>query len=229
MLITEAQAKPLVIGIEANNHPPLYWKEGDKYHGLYPELLDDFANEYGHSIVYRSYPVKGLFQALVDKEIDFKFPDKVTWMPVLKKDKKIHYSAPIFQLVEGVMVKPNNLSKEIKLLSSINVSDMSHLFDINKVTKIHSPSLETAVLLALKSRTDGVYANIQSVQHILKTQLNQLDSLVFDDSQPHSVRRYYMSTIQHSKILLQFNQYVIDNNEQVKLVKPEYNTQYGKR
>ena len=89
---------------------------------------------------------------------------------------------------------------------------MSHLFDVSTVTKIDSPSLETAVLLALKSRTDGVYANIQSVQHILSTQLNQPGSLVFDYNQPHSVRNYHMSTIQHAEILSQFNQYIIDNN-----------------
>lgn len=216
------QAKTLVVGVEKLHSPPLQWIEEGELRGYYRDLLDNFATKNGYTIEYEALPVDELYQALLEGSVDFKLPDNPSWMSAVKNKVKVCYSSPVLNYIEGVMVKPSNLLKEIKLISSDIMVDNKRIFDPNKVTTFNTPELETAIRMVLKSRTDGVYTNIQTAKYLMDNHIKQPNSLVFDDRQPHHSGSYYMSTVNRSEVLKEFDDYLVEHSQKVKEIKAKY-------
>lgn len=222
VLVKKADSKTFIIGIEDLNSPPLQWIENGELKGVYRELLDSFAQHKEYTFIYETLPVGGLFNALISGEVDFKVPDDPKWMGSLKRDKKLVYSHALVDFTEGVMVKPSNLSKELKVISSDNGVDNKHLFDLGTVTMFNTFTLEAAIRMVLKSRTDGVYTNVFAAQYYLKKHYNKTNSLVFDPSLPHHTGSYYMSTANHPQVIEEFNNYLVQQRELVDKIKAKY-------
>lgn len=73
------------VGVEELDYLPYYTSKGNNYQGYARELLDAFAKERGYTFDYKPLPVKRLFQSLLKKQVDFKFPDNPNWQSDLKK------------------------------------------------------------------------------------------------------------------------------------------------
>lgn len=85
VLITGAFSAEYTVGVEAINYAPFYSDEGGDYSGFARDLLDLFAERQGCRFVYKPLPVKRLFSSLLNKSVDFKFPDNPDWQMTMKK------------------------------------------------------------------------------------------------------------------------------------------------
>ena len=97
-LTAQATAQTYVVGVEQGNFLPHYGvDEQGQYNGFAGELLDLFAEHAGVTFIYKPLPVDELMPALVEGEVDFKYPDHPDWARSAKTEDRISYSRPVVE------------------------------------------------------------------------------------------------------------------------------------
>lgn len=107
-----ALAQSYVVGVEQQAFQPHFWQDekGD-YRGFAREVLDLFAQDAGIELQYKALPVDQLTAQLASGAVDFKYPDSPGWGGQAKLGKTIHYSQPVVDYVDGVLVPPQQLGQ----------------------------------------------------------------------------------------------------------------------
>ena len=119
LLVNLAQAQPkakpkvLVIGVEDLIYYPHYQYKGGDFGGFGRAVLDEFARAKGYQFSYKPYAANDLFNALISRQIDFKYPDNPYWQHQHKEGVRIAYSDPVTPYIDGVSLLNQNLNKGI--------------------------------------------------------------------------------------------------------------------
>lgn len=226
--LTSAHAKHLLVGVEDIEYFPIYAQREGLYAGFSRELLDAFADQFGHTLEYKPMPINRLYGEFVNGRVDLKFPDNEHWAQDKKVGQDVSYSAGALDYVDGVMVLPGNLSKgkeSLKKLGTVRgFTAWDYLGDVEAGTVAvqENSDLQGLVSLMKAERIDGVYFNVVVARYFLKHTLFEKDVIVFDKSLPHSRSAYHLSSIKYPDVIKQFNEFLISNKDLVESLKNKY-------
>lgn len=214
-LATSIEAKEYVVGVEQLDYLPQYGVNDDnQYDGIGIELLRQFDRESDDvSFRFIALPIKRLHMNLLLGAVDFKYPDSPSWNEVAKTSYHVTYSDKLVPYVDGVIVRSANVNaKRLEGLSiglplgftevALKAKDFHQSFDITRRT-----NLNELIELALKDRVDGIYLNIDIVNHQLKKR-GMEGVLVLDDSLPYVKDHYQLSTVSYPDVIDALNEFV---------------------
>ncbi|QDG77519.1 ABC transporter substrate-binding protein [Labrenzia sp. PHM005] len=222
-----AYADNIVVGVEELNYFPHYTMDGGEYGGFGRALFDAWAADRGHTVEYRAFPIKRLFENLVEGKIDMKYPDNAYWSSDMKDGKSVVYSEKVVEYIDGVSVKPGNVGKgmdSVKKLGTVRgFTAWSWLDVINSGTvKVsENKALEGVIKQTLADRVDAAYANVSVIQYQLD-KMGSAKALTFDPDLKHTRDFYYASTTTKPQLISDFNSWMADNAAKVDALKAEY-------
>jgi len=220
-----AKTTTYLIGTEDIEFYPHYGKlsaDSYEFEGYARLFFDDFALKKNVSIEYVPQPIKRLYiSLLVNKNIDFKYPDSPTWNinQKAKSSNKIYYSNPIISYIDGIFVHRDNVNftlNDITVLGVIRGFTPEPFIDEIKRQKINliEYSRSDHLLMALEAkRVSAVYINADVANYLIKSK--GISNLVFKKDLPFTQGKYHLSTIKHPEIIKLMNQYIKENSADI--------------
>ena len=224
-----AQPKQFVIGVEDQLYYPHYQYKDGNFSGFAREVLEEFARYKGFKFSYKPYTANNLFQALISREIDFKYPDNPYWQHQQKEGVRIGYSDPVAPYIDGVSVLSENLYKgvgQLKILGTISgftPFNYEYLIKTGKITLVEIDSTQDLIKALVENKVDGIYANVDVIAY----QFNQIfageKNIQFDKSLPYTYQSYMLSTTKHPRLLMDFNDFLTIKSEKINQLKKQFN------
>ncbi|WP_341665957.1 transporter substrate-binding domain-containing protein [Vibrio sp.] len=222
-----SHGKNLVIGVENIDYYPIYFIKSGEYAGYARELLDHFAKEYNHTITYRPLPIIRLFQELVDQKIDLKFPDNPNWGGKFKKESTVSYSQSTLSYIDGIMVTADKLGQtKLKTLGIMRgFTPYAVIDEVNqgaiKVKEFNS--IKTLISIFLnRNDVEGIYFNVAIASYTMRSLGIDDEMIAFDSSLPHINGDYFLSTVKHTDIIKEFDEFLEKNSSFVEKLKEKY-------
>ncbi|WP_217475008.1 substrate-binding periplasmic protein [Stutzerimonas stutzeri] len=218
-----------VIGVEQADFLPHY--SGDSqgnYRGFARDLLDQFTAHAGVRLTLRVMPVDALLPALLAGQIDAKYPDNPSWSVQAKSAQQVHYSQPVVNYVDGVMVAPRRVGLGIDGLRRLAVVDgwtprgYEDRIRANQMQMVSSNSLPRMVRQALLKDTDGGYYNVVVAAYYLNNLRAKPGVLVFDPDLPHTRGTFHLSSIEHSDLIERFDRFLTEQRAEVAALKDKH-------
>jgi len=223
-----ALADDVLIGVEDLTYYPHYTFENGEYSGFGRAVLDAWAEDRGHTVTYKAFPIKRLMSMLVEGQIDLKYPDNAYWSSDLKDGKDVTYSDAVVEYIDGVSVKPEQVGKGMSSVEKLGTvrgfTPWAWLDEINSgsVELSELGALDGLVKQAMAGRIDAAYANVSVIQHQLD-QMGEAGNLEFDPDLKHTRDFYYLSTTTKPALIEDFNTWMAENGDKVAALKAEYN------
>lgn len=218
-----------IVGVEDLQYSPLCsWDDGH-YNGVSYEILQAFARERGYRFIYRAYPVRRLYENLLNGSIDFKYPDRPEWQSDIKNKAAITYSSPVVGYIDGVMVLPVNrrLSltglKTLGTVSGFTPSDYLDPIRDGRIKLEENPTLTGLLQQVVMGKVGGAYCNVVVAEYHLSGRMNRPGALVWNPDLPHTRSAYLLSSLHYPVIIRQFDQFLSDHASQVQALKSMYN------
>jgi polar amino acid transport system substrate-binding protein len=226
--------KRYVIGvISIPQYLPYSEIRSGNYSGFNRELLDLFATQQGYQFEYRQYPIKRHYVALINGQIDFKYPDNPYWSADYKMGHDIHYSDAVVDYTDGVMVRPEALKNGIEgirvlgMVAGFTPRPYMDRIKSGKIKIIEVFNYEKLLRKTLSGQLDGAYSNIAISQYYLKHKIGQPDGLIFHSKLPSIHSQRHLSSIKHPKIVNEFNQFLVENQSTLNKLKHRYQLNQG--
>ncbi|MEX6504604.1 substrate-binding periplasmic protein [Pseudomonas zhanjiangensis] len=229
LFCTASQAESYVIGVEDLAFAPHYSvdKQG-QYRGFARELFDLFAARSGIQLSYRALPVARLLPALLEGEVDFKYPDNDNWAQARKAGKPVGYSQAVVGYVDGVLVAPQRQGQSIDQLRRLGMVSgwtprgYQERIDAQQIQLSYSDDLRRMIQQVLKKDVDGVYFNVVVATHYLDNIRARPGALVFDAKLPHTRGTFHLSTLKHPELLQRFDRFLREQQAEVASLKDKY-------
>ncbi len=222
---TEGQ-KEFIVGVENIEYFPQFSNDNGEYKGFARELLDEFAKDKGYKFTYEPLPIKRLLEMFLRGRVDFKYPDNIYWAQDEKKDKKLIYSEPVVEYIDGVVVAPEKVGKTTlaKLGTIRGFTPFEYMEDIKKgTTELNEASNMSSLLsMGIVGKIDGVYVNVAVARYVLNEQLKKPNALVFDKNLKHTKSNYHFATIKHEAVMKEFNDWMKLRADWIKTTKKKY-------
>ena len=231
-LVQPAHADTISIAVETTEYMPEYATEDGVYKGFFRDLFDAFAKAKGHTVDYKPLPIVRGNQALINGEVDAKFPDNAFWAQDMKGGAKVVYSDPVIAYIDGVSVLPDKKGakvEEMKTLGTVTGFTPFDYLDLIKAGKVEmkeNPSLEGLIQQALAGRVDGAYASVAVINYQLD-KMGKSAGLVFAAGLPHTKSGYSLSSIKHPELVAEFNQWMKDNASMIADLKAKTGAEKG--
>ncbi len=229
LFCTASQAESYVIGVEKMAFAPHYSVDQQgQYQGFARELFDLFATHSGVQLSYRALPVARLLPALLQGEVDFKYPDSDSWAQTQKLGKDLHYSQAVVAYVDGVLVAPQRQGQPIERLKRLGmVSGWTPWgyqlgIETGQIQLTYSDDLRKMIQQTLKKDTDGAYFNVVVATHYLDNIRARPGALVFDAKLPHTRGSFHLSTLRHPELLQRFDRFLVEQQAEVAALKDRY-------
>lgn len=229
-LSAPAMAEPTyVVGVEEAQFLPHYSvDEKGNYQGFARELLDSFAASSGVRLTLRVMPADALLPALLAGEIDAKYPDSPEWSTQAKAEFGLHYSQPVVNYVDGVMVVPRRVGLGVDQLRRLAVVDgwtpegYEDRIGANQLSLVSSKGLARMVRQALLKDTDGAYYNVVVAAYYLNNVRAKPGALVFDAGLPHTRGSFHLSSVGHPELIQRFDRFLLDRQTEVAALKAKH-------
>jgi len=202
--------------------------ENGQYSGFNRELLDLFASQSGYTFEYRPYPIKRLYVALVNDQIDVKYPDNPYWSADFKKGHTVHYSSPVVEYTDGVMVRPDSLDQGIAELKRLGVvggfTPLPYRERAQQGTLqiIEVFGYEKLLRQTLAGKLDGAYSNAAVSQYHLQQVINKPGELVLHPELPSIHSQRHLSSTLHPKLIQEFDQFLQQYSDKVLKLKQRH-------
>jgi polar amino acid transport system substrate-binding protein len=217
------------IGVENLQYYPFSIIENREYSGFSREVLDAFAKRQGFSFKYVPLAVNPLFsQYLVERTLDFKYPDNPKWKPELRSLLTISYSAPLVVSNDVAMVLPQNVGrniKQIKTLGTVNgFTAWPYMKEIEdkSLSVVTNGSFEGLLRDAMQNRIDAVFINIDVANAKLRDVLRQPGALVFDPGLPYGRSDFCLSTLKYPGMVEEFNAFLLNERVFIESLRKKY-------
>lgn len=217
--------KTVVVGVETILYLPHYGVENDNYVGFARELLDLFLTDQGMTPKYQPLPIRRLMSALVDQEIDLKYPDNPLFSADLKKDKNVVYSVPVVAFRDGVSVMPEKLQQPVKqlgLVQGFTAFGFLEKIESGEVKLQAASNFTSLIEMALSDRVDGVYGNSEVIRYTLKEVMKKPGALVLNDALPGTSSHYHLSSVRKPELVKAFDSWFAANNGKISAMKARY-------
>lgn len=229
VLSPAAMAQTYVVGVENLAFAPHYSTDAQgNYQGFARDLLDLFARSSGVTLEYRPLPVDALLPALLSGEVDLKYPDNPSWAMEQKAAKSLHYSQPVTQYVDGVLVAPERVGlgidavKRLALVEGWTPRGYEAPIQAGQITLAPSADLRQMIHSALKKQADGAYFNVVVATYYLDNLRARPGALVFDPSLPHTRSTFHLSTLKQGELVARFDRFLVEHADEVGSLKTRY-------
>ncbi|HLA33047.1 MAG TPA: transporter substrate-binding domain-containing protein [Pseudomonas sp.] len=229
MCSASVSAESYVIGVENLAFAPHYNTDAQgQYQGFARELFDLFAAQSGVQLSFKPMPVERLLPALLEGEVDFKYPDSANWSQEQKAGKGLSYSQGVVDYVDGVLVAPQRLGQpieQVKRLAMVNgwtPWGYQERIDAKQIELTYSDDLRLMIRQALRKDTDGAYFNVVVATHYLDNIRARPGALVFDAKLPHSRGSFQLSTLKHPELVQRFDRFLVEQQEAIAQLKSKY-------
>lgn len=214
------KADEIVVGVETGEFKPYYETVGGEYKGLGRELLDRYASDLGHTIVYKPMDIPTLTKALVGEKIDLKFPAHLDWNMHLKNNKIILYSDPTLPYLDGTMVVDRHyeggVNKVRKIGSIVGFAPQAYRYWVenDELQFVFVSNVEELLDLVKGGQVRGVYSSIHVLKEYLSTHPNAIGErgLKFDRTLPHTYSYYRIASAHRKDLIREFNIW-LDHNQ----------------
>jgi ABC-type amino acid transport substrate-binding protein len=226
---TAVSAESYVIGVEKLAFAPHYSIDAQgQYQGFARELFDLFAQTSGVELSTKVLPVEQLLPALLDGQVDLKYPESETWAQAQKAGKTLSYSQGVVEYVDGMLVAPQRQGQpieQIKRLAMVNgwtPWGYQERIAAGQIELAYSDDLRQMIRQALRKDTDGAYFNVVVATHYLDSIRARPGALVFDAKLPHTRGSFHLSTVKHSALLKRFDRFLSERQGEVAALKNKY-------
>lgn len=203
------------MGVEDVFYPPHYDGSGEDYTGFAREMFDRFAADCGCVFEYRPMPIERLHRALLEGEVDLKFPDDTYWQLEQKAGHDVYYSDPISAYVDGVSVPVGSVldlpDMRLGTIRGFTARGYEHLASRDSTVLEYNAHLPALLQQVLIGRLDGAYANVDVVQFILREELGAPGALQFQPSLPYTRSFYRASSTRRPALIQELNGWLADN------------------
>ncbi len=223
----------LSIGVENLDYFPVYAIRDGDYVGAAREIFDRFGRDINCRFTYRPLPIKRLYAELFTGGVDLKFPDNALWMPDAKAGLTLHYSKPVVDYVDGVMVPAGTQGTgqdRIRTLGTVaGFTPFAWLprIESGQVSLKENPRMDLLLRQVVMGRLDGAYVSV-AVAHYLAAQSPQTKgTLAFDPSLPHSRDSYRLSSLTHPEMIERFDAWLAAHADWVDEVKARTGAENG--
>jgi hypothetical protein len=224
-----ASAESYLIGVENLPFAPHYSiDQQGHYQGFARELFDQFAAYSGVQLSYQPLPVHRLLPALLQGEVDFKYPDSDKWAQAQKAGKDLHYSQAVVDYVDGVLVAPQRQGQALEQLKRLGMVSgwtpwgYQQGIEAGQIQPSYSDDLRKMIQQTLKKDTDGAYFNVVVATHYLDNIRARPGALVFDPKLPHTRGNFHLSTLRHPAVLQRFDRFLLERQAEVAALKDKY-------
>jgi len=223
----KASSKEFIIGVEDVSYFPLFDFKTDR-NTFSRELLDTFAISKGYKFTYLPLPIKRFERWLIEKKIDFKYPDNARWYPDQAIRKNFKFSDSTIKLVAGTTVLRSFLEKKQTKFKSIGTlwgfypTTWIKQIKNSEVTLFEDTSTTILVRQLLNKGVDGIDIEPSVINHYLKQLGASLESVLIDTRYRYDVYDYHLSTIKHAKEINEFNQFLQSNKKLIKELIKKY-------
>lgn len=224
---TSAQA--LTLGVENTDYAPyFYLNDEEKFQGAAREIMDLFSNDSHLTFNYIPMPVPRLFNEFVEGNIELKFPDNPLWSESLTSTVKVHYSEPVLDITESLLVlKQDGLEinkKDIKRVGTIlgfSIPGIAKSVANHEFETVKTREVEQLIHMLVSNRVQAVYFN-ESVARNLVQKMYPDKSLLRHSKYPPFEYAYHLSSIKHPKLIEQFNAFLISHSEELAAIRNRY-------
>ena len=144
--------KTYTIGVQnfETYHPYSEFKD-NRYRGFNRDLLDLFAKTQGFKFEYKARPIKRLYAEFIIGNFDFKSPDNARWALDIKANNKIYYSQAVVNYTDGLIVKKENIGKNLYDIEDSNGNTVETMQGIYGIDTIVLPITSATMVVAAKS------------------------------------------------------------------------------
>jgi polar amino acid transport system substrate-binding protein len=219
-------AEELVVGTESIEYSPYSAStDGSEYSGFYRQLLDKFAADNGHTMVYKPYPVKRLMLNFLNGKVDFKIPDNEFWASDQRKGHTIAYSNTLTTYIDGVMVLPENKGKPYEELKSLitvrGFTPFPFMAEISKgqINFNETNSIDAVIQMVESKRSYGGFLNVAVANYYMDNVMNSSSLLVYDEQLPKGISKISLSSISKPQIIKQLNNWMAANESWINELK----------
>lgn len=230
-----------VIGVEDLDYYPHYQFKGSELKGFSRDVLDRFAADKGYTFHYVAMPVKRLHRAMRDGKIDFKYPDNPEWLHQDGSQQKTYYSRPLVGSRIGVAVRPHLLGKgKIETLGvplGFIALEYQEAQEKGNVTFKYDADFSLLMQRAIMGDLDAVYGDQAVINYHLMNNKQKLErlrdsanriaawkdrKLTFDESRPHSIHKFSISTLRYRNVIAEINEWVAQNRQMLQRLRKFY-------
>lgn len=219
------------VGVQEFYYPPHYYMEAGRYSGFGRDVLDLFARHRGYRFIYHPQPYIRNVVELLGGKSDFQYPDNINWLVEMKSTHEIFYSDGVVGYMDGINRHKEDLGKPLSDLKRLampigwTAKDYEPLVEAHQLSINEVASVEAVIGMLLKRRVDGVYLNADVVNYHFAS-IGREGDVSIDPSLPYSFGHFSLSTKKHPKIILEFNQFLIDQAQAVAELKQKYRFKY---
>lgn len=222
-----AFAEELTIGFEDVDFYP-YGKpsEDQVFVGYLRALLDAFAEDHGHELVFVVTPVKRLYMGF--SEVDMFVPDNPAWSQEHKQGIDVYYSDVIAIALDGFAVAPGReketIGGDIVHIGAILGFTVEPLFDdaAKKLLVFDRASRFESLFKALHlGRVDAVYCNLAAANDVLEEIGRTPESVAWSEVLPQFKSRFHISSTR-KELIEQLNAWLATHASKVTSLKAEY-------
>lgn len=216
-----AQARDLVVGVEAIDYSPVYGVIDGQFKGAAREILDAFANAGGHRLTFQALPVKRLYAELNHGGIDLKFPDSPDWQPALRQGRAIAFSKPVINYIDGTIVRREALSEGPEAVRSLGTIAgftpfaWGERLRAGTVELKENSSFEPLLRQVQTKRIDGAYGNVAVALNTADSIPGLAGTLVFAPRLPHVADSYRLSSVKAPELIAEFDEWLGKNGKLV--------------
>ncbi len=227
--IQAATAEELVIGFEDVDFYP-YGKpsEDEIFVGYLRALLDAFAEDRGHELVFAVTPLKRLYLGFQEGGIDMFIPDNPAWSHQYKQGIDVYYSAAIAAALDGFAVVPGRekepINADIVHIGAILGVTVEPLFtDSEKELLVfdRASRFEGLFKALLFGRVDAVHCNLAVANKVLEAIDKDPDAIAWSTTLPRFKSLFHVSSTRR-ELIEELNGWLRAHGAKVESLKSEY-------
>ena len=220
-----ADEKPTYrVGIENVDYYPMFTKKEERNKtGFLIEVMELFAQKRGVKFEYIHLPITRFAEWYQQDNIDFRLPDNPLWN---QNTHNLIYSEGIIKLRSDTVVLKKNQSSpmsNLKVIGSlygfVPASHWKERVNSGKTKFIYENSMRVLIHMLAKGMTDGLDVNLNVVQHYAKELGYDTDDFVVSSNAPSYQYAYALSSMDHPEIVKDFDDFLINSQNEISLLK----------
>ncbi len=227
--VDRAVAENLVIGFEDLDFYPYGKPDGEEiFIGYLRAILDAFAEDGGHDLLFAVTPLKRLYLGFKEGDIDMFIPDNPDWSQQYKQGIDVYYSAVIAMALDGFAVSPGReretISDDIVHVGTILGFTVEPLFDASERELLvfdRGSRFENLFKALLLGRVDTVYCNLAAANNVLEAIGKDPDSIAWSETLPRFKSLFHVSSTR-PELIEELDAWLVAHAARVKSLKEEY-------
>ena len=224
-----ATAEELVVGFEDLDFYP-YGKPSEEeiFVGYLRAVLEAFAEDRGHQLVFAVTPLKRLYLGFKAGDVDLFIPDNPAWSHEYKRGIDVYYSDVVAVALDGFAVAPGReheaVHDDVVHIGAILGFTVEPLFDdVQREVLVfdRASRFESLFKALLLGRVDAVYCNLAAANNVLATIGKAPDTVAWSQALPRFKSLFHVSSTRR-QLIEELDDWLGKNAAAVTSLKREY-------